>query len=79
MWFYRECDRLDLARKSVGVNHHRSSLVLTLCAASLFRLSVPTLLHKLKLDLKIAAGPLTLTITDISTLLIYFSLAEALL
>jgi len=56
-----------------------SSIVLTLCAASLFGLSVPALLHKLKLDLKIAAGPVTLAITDISTLLIYFSLAEALL
>ncbi|MDX9786856.1 MAG: magnesium transporter [Desulfobacterales bacterium] len=56
-----------------------SSLLLTLCAASLFGLSIPSLLHKLKLDLKIAAGPLTLALTDISTLLIYFSIAEALL
>ncbi len=56
-----------------------SSIVLNLCAASLFGLSVPSLLHKLKLDLKIASGPVTLAITDISTLLIYFSLAEALL
>jgi len=56
-----------------------SSIVLTLCVASLFGLSVPALLHKLKLDLKIAAGPVTLAITDIATLLIYFSLAEVLL
>jgi len=56
-----------------------SSIIATLFAASLFGLSVPSLLHRLKLDLKIAAGPMTLAITDISTLLIYFSLAEALL
>ncbi|MFZ7126676.1 MAG: magnesium transporter [Desulfobacterales bacterium] len=56
-----------------------SSILITICAASLFGLSVPALLHKLKLDLKIAAGPMTLAITDISTLLIYFGLADALL
>ncbi|RJQ67626.1 MAG: magnesium transporter [Desulfobacteraceae bacterium] len=56
-----------------------SSILVTLCVASLFGLSVPSLLHKLKLDLKIAAGPMTLAITDISTLLIYFSLAEVFL
>lgn len=56
-----------------------SSILLTLCAASFFGLSVPSLLHKVKLDLKIAAGPVTLAMTDISTLLIYFSIAEALL
>ena len=56
-----------------------SSILITLCAASLFGLSVPSLLHKLNLDLKIAAGPVTLAITDFSTLLIYLSLASALL
>jgi len=56
-----------------------SSITLTLCAASFFGLSIPTLLHKLKLDMRIAGGPLTLAITDISTILIYFSLATMLL
>ena len=56
-----------------------SSIILTLSAACFFGLSVPALLHALKLDLRIAAGPLTLAVTDISTLLIYFSLAAWLL
>lgn len=52
-----------------------SSIVLALGTASLFGLSVPTALHALKLDPKIAAGPITLALTDIFTLLFYFSLA----
>ena len=52
-----------------------SSIVLALGTASLFGLSVPTGLHALKLDPKIAAGPITLALTDIFTLLFYFSLA----
>lgn len=51
------------------------SILFLLCSASLLGLSIPTLLHALKLDLRIAAGPLTLAFADISTLLIYFSLA----
>ncbi|NLD35948.1 MAG: magnesium transporter [Desulfatiglans sp.] len=56
-----------------------ASIMLTLCLAVFFGLSIPSLLHKLKLDMRIAAGPLTLALTDISTVLIYFSLANALL
>lgn len=56
-----------------------ASIMLTLCAAVFFGLSVPALLHKLKLDMRVAAGPLSLALTDISTILIYFSLAKALL
>lgn len=56
-----------------------SSIMLTLSTASFFGLSIPTLMHKLKLDVKIASGPLTLALTDISTILIYFSLAKMLL
>jgi magnesium transporter len=52
-----------------------SSIFLTLCAACFFGLSVSVLLHSLKLDLKIAAGPVTLALTDVATLLFYFSLA----
>ncbi len=47
--------------------------------ACLAGLGVPTLLHALKLDPKIAAGPITLAITDVLTLLLYFSLAAWLL
>jgi magnesium transporter len=51
------------------------SIVLSLGAAGFFGLTVPTLLHALRLDPKIAAGPVTLALTDIATVLIYFSLA----
>ncbi len=47
-----------------------------LCAACITGLSVPTLLHALKLDPKIAAGPITLALSDIFTLLFYFTLAK---
>jgi magnesium transporter len=40
---------------------------------------VPNLLHRLKLDPRVAAGPLALTTSDICTLLCYFSLARWLL
>lgn len=51
------------------------SLLLTISAAGLFGMSIPALLHRTRLDLKIAAGPLTLALTDLSTLLIYLVLA----
>ena len=56
-----------------------ASVLLALCAACFFGLSVPTALHALRLDPKIAAGPVTLAFTDIFTLLFYFSLAALLL
>ncbi|OHB67252.1 MAG: magnesium transporter MgtE [Planctomycetes bacterium RBG_13_62_9] len=52
-----------------------ASIFLSLCCACLIGVSVPTLLHALRLDPKIAAGPLTLALADIFTLLFYFSLA----
>jgi magnesium transporter len=55
------------------------SIILALCAASLFGLVVPALLHWLKLDPKIAAGPVTLAVTDVFTLLCYFGSAALLL
>lgn len=42
-------------------------------------LAVPTLLHALKWDPRIAAGPITLALTDLLTLLLYFSLGAWLL
>ena len=53
-----------------------TSVGFCLCAACITGLSVPTLLHALKLDPKIAAGPITLALADIFTLLFYFSLAK---
>jgi len=55
------------------------SILLSLCAACLFGLCVPALLHWLKLDPKIAAGPVALALTDILTLLAYFGLAALVL
>jgi magnesium transporter len=56
-----------------------ASILFALCSACFFGLSVPALLHALRLDPKIAAGPVTLAFTDIFTLLFYFSLAALLL
>lgn len=54
-------------------------IVLSLGTACLLGLSIPTLLHALKLDPKIAAGPVTLALTDMFTVLFYFTLAAWLL
>ncbi len=54
-------------------------ILLSLISACLFGLSVPALLHALKLDPRIAAGPITLGLTDVMTLLFYFSLASIIL
>jgi len=63
-----------LAAFSIGV-----SILLTLCAACFFGLSVPAFLHAMRLDPRIAAGPVTLALTDVFTLLFYFGLAAWLL
>ncbi len=55
------------------------SLALAVCCACMLGISVPALLHAAKLDLTIAAGPITLAITDIATLLIYLTLTGTLL
>ncbi|HTL59341.1 MAG TPA: magnesium transporter [Candidatus Limnocylindrales bacterium] len=55
------------------------SVFISLLGACLFGLCVPALLHWLKLDPKIAAGPVTLACTDLFTLFSYFGLAALLL
>ena len=50
------------------------SVVLSLVCAATFGLLVPALLHRLRLDPKIAAGPVTLAITDLIALAIYFTI-----
>lgn len=70
-WLWRD---EGMAALTIG-----ATIMLTLCGGVFWGLSIPSLLHKLKLDMRIAAGPLTLALTDISTILIYFSLAKALL
>jgi magnesium transporter len=51
------------------------SIALSLVAACALGLGVPSLLHRLKLDLKIAAGPVTLALADFVALVIYFTSA----
>lgn len=52
------------------------SIILVQLIASVWGLSVPAVLHRAKLDPKIAAGPITLALTDICTILFYFGLAS---
>src|SRR5437899_3620158 len=52
------------------------SIAVSLISASLFGLGVPSVLHWLKLDPKIAAGPITLALADVFALLIYFTTAH---
>jgi len=56
-----------------------ASVFLSLCMACFLGLTVPTVLHALKLDPKLAAGPITLALTDIFTLLFYFGVATIVL
>jgi len=51
------------------------SIALSLVTACLLGLGVPSLLHRLKLDPKIAAGPITLALADSIALVIYFTSA----
>lgn len=55
------------------------SITFALMTACVTGLSVPSALHAARLDPKIAAGPITLALTDIFTLLFYFGLASWLL
>src|SRR3984893_4042219 len=67
VWFWRS----DL--RSAGVIG--GSIALSLVTACLFGLGVPSLLHRLKLDPKIAAGPVTLALADFFALVLYFTSA----
>jgi len=51
------------------------SIAVSLVSACVLGLGVPSLLHRFKLDLKIAAGPVTLAIADFVALVIYFTSA----
>ncbi len=52
-----------------------ASILGSVIISNLAGVIVPALLHALKLDPKIAAGPITLALADVLTLLLYFSLA----
>ncbi|RXJ04002.1 magnesium transporter [Anaerobacillus alkaliphilus] len=55
------------------------SLFLTLCFSTMVGATVPLIINKLKIDPAVASGPFITTINDIMGLIIYFSLATALL
>jgi Mg/Co/Ni transporter MgtE (contains CBS domain) len=56
-----------------------STVAISLVTAAVFGLSVPSLLHRLKLDPKIAAGPVALGLTDLAALGFYFTIASIVL
>src|SRR5262245_29359834 len=66
--------REPLAAAVVG-----GGIAMALVGACFFGLTVPTGLHALKLDPKIAAGPITLALTDVLTVVAYFGLASVVL
>jgi magnesium transporter len=51
------------------------SITVSLVSACVLGLAVPSLLHRFKLDPKIAAGPVTLALADFVALVIYFTSA----
>jgi magnesium transporter len=55
------------------------SIALSLVTACALGLAVPSFLHRLKLDPKIAAGPVTLVLADFIALVIYFTTARLVL
>ena len=56
-----------------------ASLFFAMCTASTIGTLIPILLQKLKLDPVLGAGPIVLTLVDISSLIIYFSFAGLLI
>ena len=62
----------DNLREAVVIG---GSIAISLVTACAFGLAVPSLLHRLKLDPKIAAGPVTLVLADFIALAIYFTSA----
>jgi magnesium transporter len=55
------------------------SIAVSLVSACVLGLGVPSLLHRFKLDPKIAAGPVTLAVADFVALVIYFTSASLVL
>lgn len=55
------------------------SIIFLMITACVMGLTVPTILHALKLNIRIAAGPITLALTDIFTLTFYLGFAVLIL
>jgi len=54
-------------------------ICLSIITACLLGVAIPTTIHKMKIDPKVAAGPIVLASADVATLLYYFNLGEWLL
>lgn len=54
-----------------------SGLIITITFSGLIGATIPLILHRLRLDPKVAAGPVALMIVDVITTSIYLSLASA--
>ena len=54
-------------------------ILISLLLAGFLGVSIPFLLHRLRLDLRVASGPATLAVTDTCTIAVYFSLAALVL
>jgi magnesium transporter len=56
-----------------------ATIGLRVAAACFYGLTIPALFHALRLDPRIASGPLTLAVADITSIALYFGLASRLL
>ena len=56
-----------------------AAITLAMTASALIGMALPTALHLLKFDPKVAAGPIALVLADLVTLVVYFRLARWLL
>jgi magnesium transporter len=56
-----------------------ASIVLSLLIAAFMGLSVPAALHALRLDPRVAAGPIALALTDLATIVLYLGAGTVLL
>jgi Mg/Co/Ni transporter MgtE len=69
------CSHRERIRSADAALAIGGSVTLSLLTACILGLGIPSLLHALKLDPKIAAGPVTLAISDLATLIFYFGIA----
>jgi magnesium transporter len=56
-----------------------ASILLAMLTACLIGVALPTALHRLKLDPRVAAGPIVLAVADVLTLLFYFNVSGLIL
>lgn len=55
------------------------TIVCSMAASCVYGVLIPAVIHSLRGDLRVAAGPITLAVTDVSTVLLYMNIAEILI